>query len=510
MNATGRTAAAAAGAAIFIAASLHTAAAAADDLNQSALIDKPAVALVEFDASAVAQNIKTGQVFHSLANPNQPLSVSFIGTGFFVSADGYLVTAGHLAAPTDDDLKHDILTQLYTEALQTGNCTNCNPDPSQDATDNADSYALSSVQKTVTVYTQDLNLATKPQGLTAELRQSSPVSENDIAVLKVGGSNFPIIHIGDSSTAQVGDQVAVIGYPGVAIQNVDVSSITNPTTTFGRISNLVQQGGFDRIQTDATVEHGNSGGPLVAANGDLVGIVSNGPTSTTNFFIPSNAVRDLAREAGVDNSYGQVDTLWRSGMAAYAAQRYDDAAKAFTQCATLSKVQVGCSQNAALATAKHGQNVVPPVPPLPVPPVSVATPASGGHGVPVALLAGLAVIAAAGLVVAAAVLGRRRRPAVPVGAAAALAPRSPVHGGLAAAPAAWSASASQAPTNGTPLLAVPTPNQYGSPAVPAAEGAAKGNGATPGRHYCPSCGTALSPHARFCEGCGQRVGQPVG
>src|SRR2546421_551630 len=77
-------------------------------LGAAATIAKPAVVLIEYQVSALAQNITTGDVFHSWLNDG-PVSVSFIGTGFFVSSDGFIVTAAHLAAPTDEALKQNVL-----------------------------------------------------------------------------------------------------------------------------------------------------------------------------------------------------------------------------------------------------------------------------------------------------------------------------------------------------------------------------------------------------------------
>src|SRR6185437_4820611 len=108
------------------------------------------------------------------------------------------------------------------------------------------------------------------------LIQSSPVTENDTAVIKVQGSNFPVLAMGDSDAAQVGDPVGVIGYPATAIDNVDLATLTSPTVTSGSVTNKPSQGGFARLQSDATAEHGNSGGPMINATGQVIGIVSNG------------------------------------------------------------------------------------------------------------------------------------------------------------------------------------------------------------------------------------------
>jgi putative serine protease PepD len=96
--------------------------------------------------------------------------------------------------------------------------------------------------------------------------------ESDVAVLKLDAANLTPIQFGDSDSAQVGDPVLAIGSP-LALAN---------TVTYGIVSAVDrpiaagEAGGPTRyyaaIQTDAAVNHGNSGGPLVDAAGRVVGI----------------------------------------------------------------------------------------------------------------------------------------------------------------------------------------------------------------------------------------------
>jgi S1-C subfamily serine protease len=374
-------------------------------LTQAETRSSPSVVLIEYAISASAQNIKTGQVFTSFTD-NGPISTSFIGTGFFASSDGFIVTAAHLAAPTVEDQKQSILTELYTEAIATNNCAGCDPDPAQDAADAAANYQLTGVRTQITVFTQDLDLANHPSGLTAALIQSSPVTENDTAVIKVQGSNFPVLPMGDSDAAQVGDAVGVIGYPSTAIDNVDLSALTSPTVTSGSVTNKPSQGGFARIQSDATAEHGNSGGPMINSAGQVIGIVSNGPTSTTNFFIPSNAVKLVLRQAGVDNSSGQIDSLWRDGLAAYAGHKYRQADQLFAQCVALNKVQVGCASYDKLAIGNFGLDAAPTTALSTVPLLDHGRGGSSGLGSAVIVI-GLLLVAVAAVGVA--LLVRRGR-----------------------------------------------------------------------------------------------------
>jgi len=118
--------------------------------------------------------------------------------------------------------------------------------------------------------------------------------KTDIAVLKVEGSGFSAITIGDSSKVQVGDYALAIGDPfGVG-----------QTVTMGIISalnrgNLGIEDYEDFIQTDAPINPGNSGGALVNDRGELVGINTailshgSGGNEGIGFAIPINMARGV-------------------------------------------------------------------------------------------------------------------------------------------------------------------------------------------------------------------------
>lgn len=122
--------------------------------------------------------------------------------------------------------------------------------------------------------------------------------ETDLAVLKIeAGRDLPFVRLGDSDKAVVGDWVLAIGSP---------FGLTK-TVTAGIISQTQRQTpyatAFQRfIQTDAAINRGNSGGPLVNMDGEVIGVNSQIATSTgdyngVGFALPSN-------EAG--NVYQQI------------------------------------------------------------------------------------------------------------------------------------------------------------------------------------------------------------
>jgi len=115
----------------------------------------------------------------------------------------------------------------------------------------------------------------------------------DLAVLKIDASNLQAIAFGDSSKVKVGDVVLAIGNPLNVGQTVTMGIVSAK----GRSTN----GGEayeDFIQTDAPINEGNSGGALVSATGELVGINSqiltpSGGNIGLGFAIPSNMARQV-------------------------------------------------------------------------------------------------------------------------------------------------------------------------------------------------------------------------
>jgi serine protease Do len=103
--------------------------------------------------------------------------------------------------------------------------------------------------------------------------------ETDLAVLKIeAGKDLPTVRLGDSDSVQVGDWVLAIGSPFGLAQTVTAGIISQTrretpyTTSFQRF-----------IQTDAAINRGNSGGPLVNMNGDVIGVNSQIASTTGDY-----------------------------------------------------------------------------------------------------------------------------------------------------------------------------------------------------------------------------------
>ena len=124
---------------------------------------------------------------------------------------------------------------------------------------------------------------------------------NDVAYLKIDGvSNLPAAKLGNSKTISVGQQVIAIGNALGQYQNTVTSGIVSG---LGRSLTATDSNGSnsedlsDMIQTDAAINQGNSGGPLVNAAGEVIGInTATGDSSSAEnmgFAIPISSVKGM-------------------------------------------------------------------------------------------------------------------------------------------------------------------------------------------------------------------------
>jgi S1-C subfamily serine protease len=134
-------------------------------------------------------------------------------------------------------------------------------------------------------------------------------AEHDLAVLKIDATGLPALTLGSSDGLAVGESVVAIGFA------LDLSG--GPTVTSGILSSLdrsidVQNSSgsspsvrtYDGLlQTDAALNHGNSGGPLLSLDGRVIGVNVAGGDSVENigFAIPIDTARPL-----LDGAFGQA------------------------------------------------------------------------------------------------------------------------------------------------------------------------------------------------------------
>ncbi len=121
----------------------------------------------------------------------------------------------------------------------------------------------------------------------------------DVAVVRLSGSHpaLDVLRFADSSKVRVGDAVIAIGTP-FGLEETVTSGIVSALDRDIRSPNGSTISGA--IQTDAAINSGNSGGPLLDASGDVIGINSqiegNGGNDGIGFAVSSNTARSVARQ----------------------------------------------------------------------------------------------------------------------------------------------------------------------------------------------------------------------
>ncbi len=164
-----------------------------------------------------------------------------IGTGFIISADGYIITNQHVI-------------------------------------NNAD-------QITVKLTGGKENIPAQVVGQDYEL---------DLAVLKIDGKDYPTIPLGDSDKMRVGDWVVAIGQP----YGLDHTVTTGVVSAKGRPVTIEDRNYKNLIQTDAAINPGNSGGPLLNMAGQVIAINTavNAQAQGIGFAIPINTAKGVLQE----------------------------------------------------------------------------------------------------------------------------------------------------------------------------------------------------------------------
>lgn len=171
--------------------------------------------------------------------PQQPQAQIGQGSGFLVSADGYIMTNAHVVKGAD--------------------------------------------KIEVTLNDGEVKIAT--------LVGADPYT--DLAIIKIDGKDFPFLKLGDSETLDVGEWVIAIGSPFQLQASLTVGVVSAKGRQGLNISQLE-----DFIQTDAAINPGNSGGPLLDLDGNVIGINTaivsrSGGYMGIGFAIPSNMAKNV-------------------------------------------------------------------------------------------------------------------------------------------------------------------------------------------------------------------------
>ncbi|MEI6448867.1 MAG: trypsin-like peptidase domain-containing protein [Actinomycetes bacterium] len=232
---------------------------AAGGLTPQQIYEQEGAGVVEVHASFAAAD--SG----SPSAPSSPAGQG-LGTGFLVSSDGYILTNDHVI--TNNGQVADAVAVVFKS--QDG----ANPDGTRVA---------------ATVVGGD--------------------EANDVALLKIDPSQAPVVHplsLGDSTKVQVGEPVVAIGSPMGLSFSVSSGIVSATDRTLRSPTGAVIPGG---IQTDAAINTGNSGGPLIDSSGKVIGINTmiashSGGSQGLGFAVPINTAVTIMEQLKTGGAVG--------------------------------------------------------------------------------------------------------------------------------------------------------------------------------------------------------------
>lgn len=318
---------------------------------------------------------KSGQLYIS------NLCGASAGSGFFVGAGGYIATNGHvvvnepldlaivhaldqhaggdssyledliiLSGLTEADLigaknnqekSNIIFKALYKIPKSTFSSTNAKtnllaslnesqPDLEElrELTENRSEYPAKKGIKELTLEASDYRAI--DGSYTGEFQAS------DVALLKIEGQNYPAVKLGNIQALSQGGDINILGFPGAANSSNGLVSLeeNRPTLTSGKVSAIKSAVGSKNqlIETDATIGHGNSGGPAFNSSAEVVGIATYTVDGSGRGDGVFNYIRDiadlttLANNSSIDlSSTSQVQTQWQEGIELFYEGRYSKA-----------------------------------------------------------------------------------------------------------------------------------------------------------------------------------------
>jgi hypothetical protein len=270
----------------------------------------------------------------------------YTGSGAFITAHGDILTADHLVHPPPDSLyaiaaqdiadfynarspnqfvtANDVLALLVNGIWQ-----------SQPQYDTPKMRAYLSTDYTGTTNATSLNAM--PPSTYADvdkIEKTGDFEHGDTAILHIPMDDTPSIKLGDSTNVEPQDQLTILGFPGngdiLTANAKTLADTANPSTGFLTtsinkifVSALKQTpAGAPLIQVGGNVEHGDSGGPALDDNGNIVGIVSFGGTdipSGTSFLQANQTAKQFINDLQLNTQPGTFQSNWSQAFGQYSS-----------------------------------------------------------------------------------------------------------------------------------------------------------------------------------------------
>ncbi|GCF06677.1 trypsin-like peptidase domain-containing protein [Dictyobacter arantiisoli] len=461
--------------------------------------------------------------FPQATNSNYEIDLS--GTGTFITSQGDILTADHVVSPPQQDLT----TALYNQAAQNiadymnqhnlNGGTQITKDQVVQQLTSGQLKSTSNYQKPgssvflSTAYTSKTNaqdFKSLPTGIginVDSIKKESPPNQEDTAIIHVPLTDTLSAPISSTANVNSQDKLTIIGFPGDADISQAPDGLLTPSLNQIYVSSLkTSSTGAPLIQVGGNVGHGDSGGPALDNQGNIVGIVSFGTTNSaggldgTSFLQASSSAQTMIQSLKLNTAPGTQEKLWSQAFNEYAASttgHWQSAQQDFAKLLKNYPLFKATQPLEAYAQTQAKTSGAAITIATPTPAASHTTPAKGTAATPFSWQAMAATIAAIAVVVLLAIvlfgmaLRQKRKPGKILG----------------------KKKASTNSRNATAAQPDILPGaQSNPPSIPAANGVnppVNVSGVTPGvgqetlaLKVWP-CGHMNRPNARFCSICGE-------
>jgi len=349
-----------------------------NDINKGILLTKPGVVQI-FNRSCAKLNIEYDPDVPNLSGKSYNLCSLSIGTGFFVNKEGIMATNAHVACPNETDLIVDAIMYgydkdgFYKNFLDDSGTYYSNRDYSEtdwkselysnyyyldegitgmillgieDGVISISDVTYENYIQTDNLFeydTENYSLINKEENIETEVvdyreidsyyeisyklvgGQRSGIKKPDLALIKIVDSDlykYPVLELANPNNISTGQSINVIGFPGAAMNETIFSKDSSniPTITKGTISAIKDSyvKNFKILQIDASISFGNSGGPIINNEGNVLGIATYGldygGSGDFNAGVSVEELLNLMADNGISNESGEVMRLILSGI----------------------------------------------------------------------------------------------------------------------------------------------------------------------------------------------------
>lgn len=362
------------------------------EIKKSVILGKPSVGHI-FVRECQNAKFSTVTGLETLSNKTYSVCDAWFGSGFWINKDGYMITNAHVASAnsidnfimgtyyaykaglynhpsannwvldllkaidpiylakgidilklSDDDLIDLVLTNMLQ--LQKSGYVSISKGEKNIYIQNGKefkvdplSYKVLNALDHIEADLVDHN-ELESQTLASINKTTLTYANSDLALIKAKTRNTQYVSakLADPESIAVGNSIYVIGFPGVADNKSIFSSGAEaiPTVTAGTISAVKPSisNSYDLVQIDASVERGNSGGPILSSDGEVIGVatygISTGQTSGDyNAGISVQEVVKMLAKNNIKNDTGEIYNLMNGGINDMNKSYYKRAAEKF-------------------------------------------------------------------------------------------------------------------------------------------------------------------------------------